>query len=424
AGEMRGTWGVARQVPGLARLDKGPDSGVGYVSCLSAGSCTGTVSCASAGNCTVAGWYRPVPDRLAGPLASEPFVVSQVRGIWGTARPVPGFASLNAGRVGGIAALSCTGPGDCTAGGYYTVPAGQFGQTEAFVVDEVHGRWLRAREAPGTTGLNTGGNAQLTSLSCASPGNCAAGGFYTDRAGKNHGLLISEAGGRWSNASPVTGLPRRTGSARYAAVTSVSCAAPGSCAAGGTYPDRAGHEQAFVVDEVSGRWGTAEPVAGIAAVNKGESAGVASISCTSPGDCSAAGFYAPRQPRDGVYYVPFVVSQVHGRWASGRPVPGLAAVDVGISAQVAGLSCASPGNCVAGGRYTDRRGRYQPFVVSQVRGSWGTLRQVPGLTALGGVDGGVNSISCPAAGRCAAAGFTGVPSPKGTTTAAFVVSQN
>lgn len=96
AGEMRGTWGVARQVPGLARLDKGPDSGVGYVSCLSAGSCTGTVSCASAGNCTVVGWYRPVPDRLVGPLASEPFVVSQVRGIWGTARPVPGFASLNA----------------------------------------------------------------------------------------------------------------------------------------------------------------------------------------------------------------------------------------------------------------------------------------------------------------------------------------
>src|SRR5258706_399879 len=268
AGEMRGTWGVARQVPGLARLDKGPDSGVGYVSCLSAGSCTGTVSCASAGNCTVAGWYRPVPDRLAGPLASEPFVVSQVRGIWGTARPVPGFASLNAGRVDGIAA-----------------------------------------------------------------------------------------------------------------VPSVACAAPGSCAAGGTYPDRAGHEQAFVVDEVSGRWGTAEPVAGIAAVNKGESAGVASISCTSPADCSAVGFYAPRQPRDGVYYVPFVVSQVHGTWASGRPVPGLAAVDIGISAQVAGLSCASPGNCVAGGRYTDRRGRYQPFVVSQVRGSWGTLRQVPGLTA-------------------------------------------
>src|SRR5258705_4448911 len=39
-GEMRGTWGVARQVPGLARLDKGSGFGVGYLSFLSAGSWT------------------------------------------------------------------------------------------------------------------------------------------------------------------------------------------------------------------------------------------------------------------------------------------------------------------------------------------------------------------------------------------------
>jgi len=37
------------------------------------------------------------------------------------------------------------------------------------------GTWGTAQEVPGSAALNTGGNAEVTSVSCASVGNCAAG---------------------------------------------------------------------------------------------------------------------------------------------------------------------------------------------------------------------------------------------------------
>jgi hypothetical protein len=368
----------------------------------------------SAGNCTAAGGYRPVPNRGVGPSFGEPFVVSQVRGAWRAARPLPGFGSLNTGRMGWIAALSCTGPGECSAGGSYTVRVGPAWKKGAFVVSEVHGRWLRARQAPGTAAPSTGGEAQLAALSCASPGNCAAGGY-----GKAGGFVISEVHGRWLPAQLVTGLPGR------AAVSSVSCAAPGDCAAGGAYADRAGRGQPFVVDEVNGRWGPAEPVAGIPALNKGHRADVTFISCTAPGECSAAGSYSPMPDQNSSSYdVPFVVSQVHGNWGPGRPVPGLAVLDAGDNATVFGLSCASPGNCAAGGTDTSGSSRASAFVVSQVRGTWGNAQQVPGRTALGGAYPAIYGISCPAAGRCAAVGTVDIGPRRHVTQAAFAVSQD
>src|SRR5215470_8548947 len=385
--QSHGSWGAARLVPGLARLDKGPASDVGIVSCV------------SAGNCTAAGSYQPVPNRAVGPSYGEPFVVSQVHGRWHTARPLPGFAALNTGRLAWIAGLSCTGPGFCSAAGYYTVQTRTARKKAAFVVSEVQGRWLRARQAPGTAALGTGGEAQLLTLSCASPGNCAAGGY-----GKRGGFVLSQVNGKWAPAQLVTGLPGR------AVVSSVSCAVPGDCAAGGTYD-----AQPFVVDEVNGRWGPAEPVAGIPALNKGHRADVTFISCTAPGECTAAGSYSPMGYQNySSYDVPFVVSQVHGNWRPGRPVPGLAALDAGDNATVFGLSCTSPGNCAAGGLDTPARGRSPAFLISQIRGTWGTAQQVPGLTKLGAAGAKVYGISCAAADWCTAVGAIDIIRPHAT----------
>ena len=46
------------------------------------------------------------------------------------------------------------------------------------------------------------------------------------------------------------------------------------------------------------------------------------------------------------------------------------------------MSCASAGNCSAGGYYTDSSGHLQAFVVSEVNGTWGTPMEVPGTAAL------------------------------------------
>ena len=87
----------------------------------------------------------------------------------------------------------------------------------------------------------------------------------------------------------------------YAIVTSISCSSAGNCSAAGQYRDSAGY-QAFVVDEVNGTWGAAQEVA--AALNTQNNASVYSISCSSAGNCSAAGQY-----RDSAGGQAFVVDE-------------------------------------------------------------------------------------------------------------------
>src|SRR5215472_3014175 len=128
--------------------------------------------------------------------------------------------------------------------------------------------WHMAIEVPGSGSLNAGGLAIVTSVSCASSDNCAAGGFYTDGAGREQAFVLSERTGRWGAAKQVRGT-RKLNKGGRAWLVSVSCAAAGDCAAGGFYTDSSGHAQVFVLSEKNGRWGKARQVAGLGALNKG-----------------------------------------------------------------------------------------------------------------------------------------------------------
>jgi hypothetical protein len=79
--------------------------------------------------------------------------------------------------------------GSCSAGGYYRVNSND--EYQGFVVSERNGRWGKAIEVPGTAALNKG-FAFLNSVSCAAPGNCGAGGYYTDRHGHQQGFVVSQ----------------------------------------------------------------------------------------------------------------------------------------------------------------------------------------------------------------------------------------
>jgi hypothetical protein len=96
-------------------------------------------------------------------------VVSQIHGTWGKAEEIPGTATLNTGgfAVFHSASLSCASAGNCSAGGGYTDSTGH-GQT--FVVTQVKGTWGKAKGIRGTAALNIGGNAKINSVSCASAG--------------------------------------------------------------------------------------------------------------------------------------------------------------------------------------------------------------------------------------------------------------
>src|SRR5215471_9801536 len=239
------------------------------------------------------------------------------------------------------------------------------------------GTWRTAIEVPGSGMLNAGGNGFVSAVSCASAGNCAAGGYYAAALAIVQAFVVSEQNGTWHTAIevPGSGALNKRGEAE---VFSVSCASAGNCAAGGLYRDGSARFQAFVVSERNGTWGTAIEVPGSGALNKGGIAGLqaaftGSLSCASAGNCTAGGFYTDGSDRRQA----FVVSERNGTWGKAIEVPGSGARNKGGFAVVGSVSCASAGNCAAGGIYADGSGQRQVLVVSERNGTWGKAIEVP-----------------------------------------------
>src|SRR5262249_8886999 len=127
---------------------------------------------------------------VVGALASVPGGSAAPPPTWGKAIKVPGMAV--------VGSISCATSGNCAAGG--SGGSGQVG-----VVDQTNGSWGSAIQVAGTAALNSGGGAWLESVSCASAGNCAAGGSYTDGSGHYQAFVADETNGTWGTAIEVPG---------------------------------------------------------------------------------------------------------------------------------------------------------------------------------------------------------------------------
>jgi hypothetical protein len=377
------SWGRAIEVPGVAALNR---DGFGSIYAM---------SCASAGNCTAGGYYRVSLNHF------QALVVSERNGIWRRAQEVPGIAALDKGPAAWaeVVSLSCASAGNCAAGGYYLDRVGQQLQSQVWVASETDGKWGKAEQVPGTARLNKGGSAYINSVSCGSPGDCAAGGYYTDGSGRSQAFLVVQRHGRWGNAEQVPG-PRAGVTGDTVVINSVSCTSAGNCTAVGIGSSA---DPAFAIGERNGRRGKAEPIPGTAALTTGGRAYVASVSCASAGNCAAAGWY---EIGSGQWQA-FVAGEMHGRWGNAAEVPGMAALNTGAQASIGNflVSCRVAGNCSAGGSYDDASGHTQAFVVSQRNGLWGNAQEAPGTAALNKRgDAYISSVSCGSAGNCAAGG--------------------
>src|SRR5258706_12154834 len=264
-------------------------------------------------------------------------------------------AAVKAAVTAAVCPLVFAGAGQAVAGSQMPGGAG------AAVVG---GTWHTAQKVPGVATLNTGGEAEVQSVSCAAAGNCSAGGYSTGRSGHHQVFMASQGHGTWRTAKEVPGTAtlNKGGNAN---ISAVSCGSAGNCSAGGYYTDGSGHTQAFVVSEVNGTWHTAKEVPGTAALNKRGNAAVSSVSCVSAGNCSAGGSY-----KDGSWhYQAFVASQVNGTWRTAMEVPGTAALNVHGGASIISVSCASAGNCSAGGGYTDSSWHGQALAGGEGKGT-------------------------------------------------------
>jgi len=135
------------------------------------------------GNCSAGGYYN-----------SGAFVVNEVNGTWQHAIKVPGTVAVDQYSVGGVMAVSCAAPGNCSAGGTFRSRRDPNGHLDAFVVNEVNGGWHTATAVPGLAHLSHAGSGIFYALSCGAVAHCSAGGIYTfaDNPANEQAFLVSE----------------------------------------------------------------------------------------------------------------------------------------------------------------------------------------------------------------------------------------
>ncbi len=156
-----------------------------------------------------------------------------------------------------------------------------------------------------------------------------------------------------------------------AAISSISCTAPGDCSAIANYDDSIGVGETLLLTETNGHWARAQ---------------------------------SPKLPTDS-FSEPFAPSDPTQRQQPGplqalfqalSSAPGLSRVE-----------CSAPGYCTALGSFTDKYGYEQGLSYSEVDGSWSSAPVVVGPqrgSRRGPFDLVPDQLSCPSADACVAAG--------------------
>src|SRR5437763_367061 len=320
--------------------------------------------------------------------SSEAFAASWAPGL---EAGLPANAALTP--IAYLTSVSCASAGNCSAVGYYY--DGSVSQ-QGLLLTETAGTWATGVEAspPANAGSNPAVHAN--SASCAAAGNCSAVGSYTDNARHGQGLLLTETTG--IAAAP----PASAGPAPAARAASVSCASAGNCSAVGSYEDGSGHQRGLLLTETAGTWATAVEAGLPANAATTPAVNLTSVSCAAAGNCSAVGYYNDSSG----HLQGLLLSETAGTWSAGieASLPANAASDP--SVELTSVSCASHANCSAVGFYTDSSNHEQVLMLTETAHTWATGVEAS-LPANAATDPGaaLYSVSCPSAGNCSAIGY-------------------
>jgi hypothetical protein len=256
--QSAGTWGAATEakLPGNANAAPG-----GQYARLTSVSCTPITGRQigrfyEPGNCVAVGTYT---DNTAADNDLT-MVATEEGGAWTVASlALPSNATPDQPTnldTGNNPAVSCTSLGSCVAVASYLEASG----LAALHAEETGGTW--GPSAPLAPGAGEGGvdNVGVDSVSCTGPGNCTVGGFYVPLDSQSvQPLVASEVGGQWAPWSPLT-LPADAGSVsgggpivgvQFDYIAAVTCSAAPSCVAAGSYTDSNDVQRPMVVSTVS-----------------------------------------------------------------------------------------------------------------------------------------------------------------------------
>jgi hypothetical protein len=142
------------------------------------------IACASVGNCSLGGQYQNSTGQIEG------FLENENSGVWksATALALPSGAQ-QAGKNGGVVAISCPRVGNCRAGAAYLDSTGIY---QALVVTETNGTWLRGVMVvlPGGA-TEVGVDGGVYSVVCVSINTCTAVGSYIGASTMYEGFILN-----------------------------------------------------------------------------------------------------------------------------------------------------------------------------------------------------------------------------------------
>lgn len=279
--------------------------------------------------------------------------------------------------------VSCAAPGDCTAVGQFFAADDD---NQAMTQTSTNGVWAPAQPANFGDDFPTPyRNGAFTSVSCTSRGNCTAVGYTGNLA-----IAQTLTNGVWGHVVviPFSSSILRSPDGPNDHLYSISCSSPGNCTAAGDYGNENGYDVPMTAQMIGGVWGPATPGLFPSNYDLSPNASYTKISCASAGNCTAAGSYY-RWPTGMETYLS---TSTAGAWSTAVVVPNF---------QMMSLSCSGPGSCTASGHTTDSNGGTIAATVSSTNGIWGSLD----VLELPYPNSALISVDCTAPGSCTAVGY-------------------
>lgn len=195
-----------------------------------AGASLSEVACVKKSGCAVLGTFNTNTGAVEGLSATES------KGKWPRAQELtmPLDAAANPHVfLYGYEGIACASVGNCSLGGQYQNSAGQY---EGFLENENNGTWKSAVTLALPSGATEAGkNGGVVAISCPRVGNCRAGAAYLDSTNVYQALVVTETNGTWHRGTIVVLPGGATSVGVDGGVYAVVCVTTNTCTATGSY---------------------------------------------------------------------------------------------------------------------------------------------------------------------------------------------
>jgi hypothetical protein len=216
----------------------------------------------------------------------------------------------------------------------------------------------------GSTSPASPSESYLSGESCVSAAFCGAIGGYQDSSTDDHGYLDVLTRGQWT--SVLAPLPSDADTSNPdPSFEAISCPSDGDCIAVGSYLGTSGHTKNLIETLVNGQWkpqSTALPSLGASDPAAGSK--LTALWCNTDDSCVATGYYTYSSNTHGL-----IDTLSGGHWlAADAPAPADSTSENDI--RLDSVSCLTPTNCVATGKFSNSSTYLSPELLSLKNGDW------------------------------------------------------